>query len=83
MLPSSVSALAARHAPSPVAGFLVYNLHTHRHAAKLSYIPRQDGSLHLTTGHDSLCIIRYRELKLCGFGQEIRIRSGPHGMAKA
>ena len=44
---------------------------------------RQDSSLHLTTGHDSLCILRYRELKLCGFGQEIRIRSGPHGMAKA
>ena len=73
MLPSSVSALAARHALSPVAGFLVHNLHTHRHAAKLSCIPR----------HDSLRIIRYRELKLCGFGREIRIRSGPHGMAKA
>ena len=57
---------------SPVAGFLVHNLHTHRHAAKLSCIPRH-----------SLRIIRYRELKLCGFGREIRIRSGPHGMAKA
>ena len=83
MPPSSVSTLAARHAPSPMAGFLVHNLHTHRHAAKLSCIPWQDSRLHLTTGHDSLRIIRYRELKLCGFGQEIRIRLGPHGMVKA
>ena len=83
--PSSAFALAVRHAPSPVgAGCLVHNLHTYRHAAKLSHVlQQQDSSLHFTMGYDSLRTTSYREPKLCEFGREIRIRSEPHGMAKA
>jgi hypothetical protein len=65
------------------AGFLVHNLHTNNHAAKLSHVPQQDSSFHLTTGQDGLRTTHYREPKLCEFGREIRIRSGPPGMAKA
>ena len=90
---SSAFALAMRHAPRPVwAGGLVHNLHyvkhalCHmcRHAAKSSRVLQQQGSnLLFTMGYDSLHIPSYREPKLCEFGREIRIRSEPHGMAKA
>jgi hypothetical protein len=82
-----------RHAPRPVwAGGLVHNLqyvkhalcHMCRHAAQSSRVLQQQGSSRLfTMGYDSLHTPSYREPKLCEFGLEIRIRSEPHGMAKA
>src|SRR5262245_59738050 len=89
----SAFALAMRHAPRPVWAVAWY---TTCNMSNLHYVicvdmPRsplvpcnsRGSSLLCTMGYNSLHTLSYREPKLCEFGREIRIRSEPHGMAKA